>query len=251
MPASRKTFETLPLNRRAVFVSWRQLALAAVLLIALLVGILITYRSRGSDVDRGTRALITAFSERRLIEPRLSGGFKGGKFRPSPDDRSGINSSELERARVLIMDSVAKGEPSAPLAYARLLLSESEKPPEALKYMRRVLIASPESAEAHNDLGVCLIQQDKVEDAIDEFETALKYKVDMAEALFNRALCYQRLLLRDSATADLSRFLEIEREEDWRDEARRRLDEVSAPVSSVKPPVELIQDLNKALGGDF
>jgi CHAT domain-containing protein/Flp pilus assembly protein TadD len=251
MSASRKTFETRPLNRRAAFISWRQLAFAAVLLLALLVGILIAYRSRGSDVDRGMSALITAFGDRRLIEPRLSGGFKGGKFKPSRDDRSGINSSELGRARVLIMDSLAKGEPSAPLAYARLLLSENEKLPEALKYLRRVLVASPESAEAHNDLGVFLIQQDKVEDAIDEFEAALKYKVDMAEALFNRALCYQRLLLKDSAIADLNRFLEIERDPGWRDEARRRRDEVSAPVSSAKPPVEVIEDLNKALAGDF
>ena len=231
MAAMGKTLENEQPTRRGAFISWRWLAIAAFLIIAVPIGILITNKLRGSDVDRGTRALIDAFSKQRLIEPRLSGGFKGGEFRPSRDGTSDIKAGELERARGLIMDAVAKGDPRADLTYARLLLSQGEKLREALKYLRRAVASAPESAETHNDLGVCLILQGKLEYAIDEFDVALGHKADMPEALLNRANCYQRLLLRDAAHADLSRASEIERDKSWLGEITRRVEEVSRPLA--------------------
>src|SRR4030095_2129631 len=94
---------------------------------------------------------------------------------------------------------MARDESSARVPYARLLISKSEKLPEAQKYLRRALASAPENPEAHNDLGVCLIEQGKLEDAIAAFDSSLQLKPDMPEALFNRALCYQRLLLKDPA----------------------------------------------------
>jgi CHAT domain-containing protein len=225
-----RTFEKDQPNRRAAFISWRWLAIASFLIIALTVGILIANKVRGSDVDRGTRALIDAFSKRRLIEPRLSGGFKCGEFKPSREDISGVTTEEFERARNLITDAAAKGDSSAELPYARLLLSKSEKLPEALKYLRRAVARAPKSAEAHNDLGVCFIQQGKIEDAIDEFEVALKRRTDMPEALFNRALSYQRLLLGDPARNDFNRAAEVERDEGWLIEIKRRIEALSHPL---------------------
>ena len=96
-----------------------------------------------------------------MIEPRLSGGFKCGEFKPPVDDMVGVKTEALEQARELITDAVARGDSSADLAYARLLLSKSEKLPEALKYLRGAVARAPESAEAHNDLGVCFVQQGK------------------------------------------------------------------------------------------
>jgi CHAT domain-containing protein/tetratricopeptide (TPR) repeat protein len=204
-------------------------------------------RPRGSNAERGTVALIDAFSKRRFIEPRLSGGFKGGEFRPPRDEASDVKITELDRARELITDAVAMGEASSQLAYARLLLSEDRKLPDAQKYLRKVLAASPESAEAHNDLGVCLIQTGKLEDAIDEFHTALKLKTDLPEALFNRGVCYQQLLLREPARADFDRASEIERDERWLDEIKRRVDEVSRPPAPQKPAADLIAEFDAAL----
>jgi CHAT domain-containing protein/tetratricopeptide (TPR) repeat protein len=243
MAAMGEAFENEEPTRRGAFISWRWLAIASFLIIALPVGILIANKLRGSDVDRGTRALIGAFSKQRLIEPRLSGGFKGGEFRSSTEVPSEIDVRQFERARELITDSVAKDEASARLAYARLLLSRGEKLPEALKLLRR----APESAEAHNDLGVCLIQQDKLEDAIEEFEKSLKQQADMPEALFNRALCYQRLLLRDAASTDLSRLLEIERDPSWRNEIEQRHQEVSGPLAPQQKEAEIVEALHATL----
>jgi CHAT domain-containing protein/lipoprotein NlpI len=204
---------------------------------------------RGSNVERGTVALIDAFSKRRFIEPRLSGGFNCGEFRPSRDETSDIKTTKLDRARELITDAVATGDAPAQLAYARLLLSEDRKLPDAQKYLRRVLAASPESAEAHNDLGVCLIQTGKLEDAIDEFHNALELKTNLPEALFNRGLCYQRLLLREPALADFNRVSEIERDRRWLDEIKRRVDEVSRPPAPEKAAADLIAEFDAALAG--
>ncbi len=215
---------------RAVFVSRRWLLMVTLVIIIAVIGILFAYGSRGSDVDRGTGALIAAFSKRRLIEPRLSGGFKAGEFRTSSEEISGIEARDFERARDLITDATARGDLSAELPYARLLLSKDEKLPEALRYLRRAVARAPESAEAHNDLGVCLTQQGKLEDAIDEFDVALNRDADMLEALFNRALCYRRLRLRDAEQADLSRLVEVERDSGWLTEAKQRLDELAAPA---------------------
>jgi len=66
---------------------------------------------------------------------------------------------------------------------------------------------------------------------LDEFYVALGHKSDMPEALLNRANCYQRLLLRDAAHADLSRASEIERDKSWLGEITRRVEEVSRPLA--------------------
>ena len=247
MAAMGKTFENEEPHRRAAFISWRWLAIALFLIIALAVGILIANKVRGSDVDRGTRALIEAFSKQRLIEPRLSGGFKGSEFKPSRDGASGIKTVDLEQARGLIMDAVARGDPGADLAYARLLLSQGEKLREGLKYLRRAVASAPDSAEAHNDLGVCLILQGKLEAAIDEFDAALQQKADMPEALLNRAQCYQRLLLRDTAHTDLSRVSEIEQDKSWIGEIKRRVEEVSRPLAHQQTGPDRVAEFDAAL----
>jgi CHAT domain-containing protein/Tfp pilus assembly protein PilF len=241
MVAIEQPVEPEPLNRRTAIVPRRWVIIPLLVISVLLVGGLAAFMLRGSPIKRGSRALVDAFSSRRLIEPRLSGGFLGGEFKPSLTDRSNIKWEKLATAGELIRDSLAKGDLSAQLPYARLLLlSEAHELPEALKYLRRAVAGAPESAEAHNDLGVCLIQQGKLEVALEEFETALHNRADMPEALFNRALCYERLLLRDAAAVEYGRFVEVEHDSGWRDEARGRLQKVSSPLAPQKREADII-----------
>jgi CHAT domain-containing protein len=232
---------------RRAFISWRRLAYASVLGAVLVVGVLLFRQFRATPVERGMLALVEAFAKQRLIEPRLTGGFVAGEFQSSTEDRSLVDTRELDRAADLIMDALAAGDSSAQLPYSRLLLSKDENLPEALKYLRRVVAGSPESAEARNDLGVCFIQQGKLEDAIDEFERALKLKPDLPEALFNRALCFKRLLLSDAADADLAKVIEIERDKSWLREAKSRREQ---PTRTAQTTADIITDLNEALSGD-
>ncbi|MEK6302740.1 MAG: CHAT domain-containing protein [Acidobacteriota bacterium] len=237
-----------PIRKRWAFITPLTIkVLAAVIILSLFALAACSRGHRVSDVDRGTALLLEAFEKQRLIEPRLSGGFKCGEFRPAPDDASDIDTARLAKARGLILDAVDNNDPSSQLAYARLLLSEGEKLPDALKYLRQVLEASPDNAQAHNDLGVCLIQQDKVENAIEEFETAIKLSPDLTEAVFNRALCYGRLLLTDAATAEYGRLLEIEHDKDWIAEINQRRQELSKQLPAEKSDMEIIAPVDAAI----
>ena len=200
-----------------------------------------------SAVERGTALLIEAFAEERLIEPRLSGGFKCGELKRDAGDTSHINQATLKKAGDLILNAVDRSNPSSQLAYARLLLSKGEKAPDALKTLKLVLEAAPDNAQAHNDLGVCLIQHDKLEDAIDQFETALNLNPELSEAVFNRALCYGRLLLTAAATAEYKRLIEIEHDKSWIPEIHRRLQELSRQLPPLKSDKETIAPLDAAI----
>ena len=224
--------------------------LAASLVVALIGVAVYSLRIRKTDAQRGTALLVEAFGKRRLIEPRLSGGFKGGEFRFAPGDVSDIETQKLDRASRLIMNAVEGGGALEQLSYARLLLSQGERLPEAQKYLKRALVALPESAEAHNDLGVCLNQQGNIEDAIDEFEVALKLKPDLSEALFNRGICYERLMMRGAASADYGRLLEIEPEPSWRNEIKRRQERTSAAVTPQQKEAEIVTAFDKSLADD-
>ena len=112
---------------------------------------------------QGINTLIDATSSQRPIEPRLSGGFRAGKF--IDGDSGGIDNNRLNDARTLIFKAVSEGKnPLAQLALGKLRLIEG-KTDEAVKPLRAALAAMPGNAEAHNDLGACLLEQGKIEEA--------------------------------------------------------------------------------------
>ena len=85
-------------QHRGVFITWRLVGLVSVAIVAIgLTGLLI-HRLRGSDSERGTRLLVESFSKQRMIEPRLSGGFKGGVFNPAENGEAYINTAEVNHA---------------------------------------------------------------------------------------------------------------------------------------------------------
>lgn len=248
MTATKKSYPLPSRKPGAVFVSYK--GLERTLLVALF--IIVTYAAidikRGSPLDRGNAALVEAFSARRLIEPRLSGAFKAAPYNPAADDdAAGINKEKLFLADDLIQDAVMTNDPWAQLAYGRLLLCKGNKGSDALKHLRRAVKELSDKAEPHNDLGVCLIQRGKFEDAIEEFDLALGIDPSMPQALFNRALCYQRLQLTGGAEADFSRLASIETDPDWRAETRRRLDDLTGSIKKPCSEAETIAGLNKAL----
>jgi CHAT domain-containing protein/Tfp pilus assembly protein PilF len=223
------------------------LGIGVTLLVALLAGISgCLFIARGSDLERGMRALVDAFSQRRLIEPRLSGGFKAGRFNPDTSDTTGINNDKLDEARDLLADAALGGDAPSQLAYGRLLVLDG-KGALALRRIRTAAKTQPETAESHNDLGVCLFQTGKIEEAIDEFEAALNENANMPEALFNRALCYRRLLLKDPASADLKSLAQIERDKDWLNEAEQRLEEISRPPGFENSTRHRVLEFDKSL----
>ncbi|HKS41673.1 MAG TPA: CHAT domain-containing protein [Blastocatellia bacterium] len=234
-------------KRRGVFISWAQLGsmLAGIVAIGL-IGLLVHW-GRGPASERGPRLLIKAFSKQRMIEPRLSGGFKGGAFNAAQNDAPAFNTAEVNEATELIENAFDDSNPYSRLAYGRMLVSKGGKGADALKHLRRAVAELPGKAEPHNDLGVCFMQQGNLEGALDEFNLALESNANMAEALFNRGLCYERLFLRDAASADYSQLLSIERDRSWMDEIKRRHEETSAPIIPIEQQAAVVKAFDTAV----
>jgi tetratricopeptide (TPR) repeat protein len=78
----------------------------------------------------------------------------------------------------------------------------------------------------HNDLGVAYLESGNVsqlEKAGPEFQHALRDDPSFATAGFNLALFYERTNAAALAEAQWKRYLEIDRNSDWAQEARERL----------------------------
>src|SRR6185503_19448340 len=61
-------------------------------------------------------------------------------------------------------------------------------------------------------------------------------------ALFNRALCYQHMMLFRQATEDWKRFLQKDPNSKWAEEAKRNLQLIESQHSSSKSSAEVLQD---------
>jgi CHAT domain-containing protein/Flp pilus assembly protein TadD len=185
------------------------------------------YLARSSKLERGNQALIEAFSERRVIEQRLSGGFKAGLFSPSGDNASGIKTEKMEEARILLSAEAARNEdPRAQLAWGRMMLLDKQVR-SALSAFKVAVELMPQSAEARNDLGVYFMQRDKYAEAVEVFDEALNIDPNMREALFNRGLCYSRLYLRTAAQTDWDRAAEVETDPGWLEEINRQREDLA------------------------
>ncbi|MCI0488796.1 MAG: CHAT domain-containing protein [Blastocatellia bacterium] len=173
--------------------------------------------------------MVEATSERRTIEPRLSGGFQAGKYIPGQDGLNEIDTDRLDEARGLILKAASDGKDlEAQFALGKLRLIEG-RTQEAINPLRAALAGMPDSAEARNDLGVGLLLLGEGEEALGHFDEALKLDAEMAEASFNRGLCCKHLLLIGAARAEFGRTEQIERDQEWLSEVKRQLEAVAQP----------------------
>src|SRR5437867_1370184 len=135
MNALRPADATRTVIGRLVFPVWRG-ALIILLIAVVPVSIVLVRRARRTDVEKGMTALLDTFESRRLIEPRLSGGFAGGKFDPSASSSAGVRQASISEANDLITDALLNQEAGSRLAYAKLLLSQGIKTADAVKQLR-------------------------------------------------------------------------------------------------------------------
>jgi CHAT domain-containing protein/Flp pilus assembly protein TadD len=247
MAAPKKSYPMPYGTPGKVFISFDKLKFALIAIVFLIIAIFAVFVIRGTALQRGNAALVRAFSSKRLIEPRLSGAFKAAPFAPNNSGETLDGNSDLHLANSLIQDAVITNDPYAHLAYGRLLVAKNTKGSDGLRHLRIAVKDLGGKPEPHNDLGVCLMQREKIDDAVEEFDAALSLDSAMPEALFNRALCYQRLQLNEAARADLSRLASIERDPLWRAEVEARLKELSSSIKKPRTEPETIADLKQAL----
>jgi CHAT domain-containing protein/tetratricopeptide (TPR) repeat protein len=224
---------------------WRK---AIVLLLpAVVVLIPIVYKlTHRSPLQRAMSALVTGYSKRRLIEPRLSGGFRAGQYKPGTEDDL-IDKESISYASALIGQVTNEDDsPEARLIEGRLYLCEG-KTADASAPITRAMKELPNSAEVHNDFGSYLYQIGKYEDALAHYENALRLSPGMPAALFNQSLCYQRLLLLDSARDVMKSLATTERDSGWLEESRRRTQDFAGASNGAITEKSIIAELNDAI----
>lgn len=251
MTAIHKEAAPEPSRRSGIYLTRRKLLIMfAVLVVGALVTTVILLNC-DTAAEKGTKALVKAYSKRRLIESRLSGGFGAGIYNPALD-LTDIDSDQLEEAKGYILQTAdSPNDVDGKLTHGRHLLA-SGKSSKAMRLLRPVTESNPTNPEAHNDLGASLLERQRVEEALEEFNLALKHDPDMREALFNRALCYARLQLRDAARDELTRLRNIESDQGWKQEISRRLEDTAISLEPQKPTKEIIAEFQGAMSsGDI
>ena len=218
-----------------------------------------TYFARPS-LSQGVNALQSAYREQRPIESRIS----GFAYAAAPNERGGpvkVDSTQLNLAATIILGILGKDQQTAGAdvlqAAGQYYLSRRQFK-EAIEQFERALTLDQTNARLHNDLGVALLERGKVGRAESEdgqenedfgnslphFNKALELDSTNREALFNRALLYEAMLLWPQAENDWRKYLELDPNSEWATEARKHLKDLEDQRS--RSPVDPVQIFREA-----
>lgn len=204
----------------------RELRIAASILIivGLTSGVWWALRGGESELDKGLAALQTAYQSQRPIEPRVSSlsySPFAGSTRGSREDEQ--RKDTLRRAELHIAEAVKeKPTPEAHHALGKVYLAQGRFD-DAIKEFEQSLSGSQNQAQIYNDLGVAWLEKGDFNRSLDSFNKALQLDGNLLEALFNRALCYEKQSRSNEAKADWNEYLKRDSTSPWADEARRHL----------------------------
>ena len=241
IPAFRNLWSSLVLRFWPVW----SVGLAAICCIAIWLGVQATLTPDANHL------LATAYTENRAIELRIA----GAQYAALKAERGAVGSSvdqpqSLLEANALISREL-KSHPDDPKwlqAKARSDLLESHYE-SAIETLHRTLDLDPASTEAMIDLATAYYERavannDRQVDygsAIDYLGRALGRTPDNRVALFNRAICLEKLHLYGPAINDWQDYLRLDSKGPWAQEARKRLEQVQSKVakkqSSLRAPL--------------
>jgi CHAT domain-containing protein len=211
--------------------------IAAALVVIILGGLLWRSYSDRRDIDHGLLALNEAYREQRPGEARIT----GFGYAPAPATR-GAGSDKFDyvardRAERILHDAADEQKsPDALHALGRLYLAKREYD-KAIEQFEKALNSAPEDAPLHSDLGAALMERGNNESsgatdgasladlsrALEHFNRALVLDASIYDALFNRALLYQSMKVPRQAADDWRRYLQLDPNSPWAEEARRNL----------------------------
>jgi len=203
----------------------RELRIAASILIVvgLSFGVWWGLHNRESELDKGLRALQTAYGEQRPIKARVSAlpyapfsSTRGSKA----DDQLNDN---LRLAELSLAQAVKdKPTPEAHHALGKVYLAQG-KSDAAISEFKQSLSGSRNQAQIYNDLGVAWMEKGDFNQSLENLNKALQLDGNLPDALFNRALCYEKQSRFPEAKADWTQYLKRDSSSPWAEEARQHL----------------------------
>jgi CHAT domain-containing protein len=227
------------LPARWYFFSSFYLKAAAVIVITLGMGLgiwLLLLAPRPKE-DLGLADLRAAYKSQRLIETRVTNLDYAPLFLMRGEEKPKIDETLLRRAELQLLkdineDSNAKAHHALGLFY--LAGRQFDK---AIEQLELALKLEPNEAHIHSDLGAAFLEKGKAELANKESGRSLEYfaksqeeinkayELDssLLEALYNRALLHQYMMLPQQAEEDWRKYLEKDSGSQWSVEARQNL----------------------------
>lgn len=208
---------------------------AALAVVVLAVGLFAWRAFRPTPTDEGLAALGAAFERARPVEVRVTGlGYAQFAELRGPEDMQ-VDRQSLDLARTLLLQA-PRDEPSSKHALGRLYLYE-RRFDDAVGLLEAAARTDPDNAQLLNDLGAALLERGKeahsrqeegkaAEDfarGLTPLDRALTLDPTLSDALFNRALLYENLLLDVKAEEAWRAYLAKDSSSPWAEEARRRL----------------------------
>jgi len=185
-----------------------------------------------SPATRGLEALRQAYRHSRPLEARVTGGFGYHSYERTrgPAEATGIDRDQLNHAFAALTGEVA-AHPTAQARHAlgQLYLLRGDFN-EAEYQLTLALDDAPRDAKLQADLAALFYERGKREEsvtllakAVEHNTEAIKLEPKLVEAWFNRALCYEQMVLPTDAQKDWERYLELDPDSQWAEEARAHL----------------------------
>ena len=253
-----------PNARQGIFVGMNRsgyLKLAAAILLVSSAGFLVWRYAFRLPESASLVALNRAYAGGRTLETRI-GGFDYAPYAPTrgADDADANARILRERAERIVLDAYVE-HPTASNRHAlgKYYLADKQFD-KAIEQFKAALKETPTVAELHNDLGAALLEKSKLEKrnsqpgyslehmaaSLESIEQALKLQPNYPAAVFNRALCLQEMYLPRQAIEEWKKYLQLDANSAWADEARRRLAELEKLPSNIsKSDDELYQEYLK------
>lgn len=186
--------------------------------------------SRNGDLDRGIAALRKAHREARPTQARIT-GFVYAPFHetrgPTPLSSNDRVAVELAERMILTVAVDDRGSPKVLHALGQLYLSRLEFARAATE-LRAALEKAPDDPGIHSDLGAALLEQalqgsdgqEVLGESLTHLTRAIELDGSLREARFNRAVCNEALKLWVAAEEDWQRYVELDPESQWAEEAK-------------------------------
>lgn len=213
------------------------------------------------ELNKGVTALNKAFLEQRPVESRIS-KLEYAPFSVTRGDEQGpIDRLSLNRAERILSDEADANPTAASLhALGRLFLAE-KKFALAREQFEKALALDDKNAQLHSDYGALLMETGKIErmrensgksletfaNSLEHLNRALELDKTLLEALFNRALCHEYMLLYREAEKGWKDYIQKDPNSRWADEARQKLKEIEEhPPQSSRNVDQLFQGFLEA-----
>jgi len=236
---------------------WKIAAFASLIFMAsLVVWRAVLYQS---PVERGLLALNVAYKQQRPLEARVT----GMSYAPHSGKRGGETENVDYRARdlsgsLLLTAASDYPNPSTLHALGRFYLVQKEFG-KAVAQFQEALKSAPNDAQLHADLGAALLEQAKVlrdrgedgkameglAESQEHLSTALRLNPSLPEAMFNRALVLEELMLPEQAREAWQKYLDLDPKSGWSKEAERHLQSSQQRKPSAAPE-ELLENFAAA-----